>query len=81
MSKRTGHRPRQRTGLATLLVACALSGCLEVNQYPAWADGRYDGKPDALPEQAHFGGDRLAWNAAITNRNHLQNEYGRMDSP
>jgi hypothetical protein len=74
-------RRMYRPGVALALAACALGGCLEINQYPAWADGRYDGKPDDLPEQAHFGGDRLAWNAALTNRNHLQNEYGRMDNP
>lgn len=61
--------------LATTLL---LGGCLEVNQYPAWREGQYDGKPDNLPQQLRFNGDRLAWNAAIDNRNRHQNEYARM---
>lgn len=62
----------------TLTLALAfLGGCLEIDQYPAWKEGEYDGKQDNLPSQAHFSNDRLAWNAAIANRNHLQNEYGR----
>lgn len=61
--------------LATTLL---LTGCLEVDQYPAWREGRYDGKPDDLPQQLRFSGDRLAWNAAIDNRNRHQNEYARM---
>ena len=54
-----------------------LTGCLEVEQHPGWRNGEYDNKPDNLPQQVHFHNDRLAWNAAITNRNHLQNEYER----
>lgn len=69
-----------RLGLA-LAALVALAGCLEVEQYPRWVDGAYDGKPDPLRAQAHFHGDRLAWNAAITNRNHLQNEYLRTEPP
>lgn len=54
-----------------------LAGCLEIDQYPAWRNGEYDNKQDNLPQQAYFHNDRLAWNAAITNRNFLQNEYTR----
>jgi hypothetical protein len=54
-----------------------LAGCLEIEQYPVWRDGAYNNKPDNLPEQTYFHRDRLAWNAAITDRNHLQNEYRR----
>ncbi|WP_298234939.1 hypothetical protein [uncultured Azohydromonas sp.] len=61
--------------LATTLL---LTGCLEVEQYPAWREGHYNGKPDNLPQQLRFNGDRLAWNAAIDNRNRHQNEYARM---
>jgi hypothetical protein len=66
-----------------LLVALIvpLGGCLEVQQHPPWANGEYNGKRDELPQQALYGNDRLAWNAMLANRNHLQNEYGRMDQP
>ncbi|WP_157269651.1 hypothetical protein [Azohydromonas aeria] len=65
---------------ALLLIATALllTGCLEVEQYPAWREGQYDGKTDDLPQQLRFNGDRLAWNAALDNRNRHQNEYARM---
>ena len=63
--------------LLLFLASIALAGCLEVDQYPRYADGAYAGKPDALPPQAHFHGDRLAWNAAIVDRNHRQDEYER----
>lgn len=64
-----------------LALACVavllLGGCLEVEQHPRWVDGAYDGKADSLPQERWYAGDRLAWNAAITDRNHLQNEYRR----
>jgi hypothetical protein len=65
---------------ALLLIATALllTGCLEEDQYPAWREGKYDGKADNLPQQLRFSGDRLAWNAALDNRNRHQNEYARM---
>lgn len=59
------------------LAPLLLAGCLEVEQHPPWRHGAYDGKTDPLQHQTLFHGDRLAWNAAITDRNHLQNEYGR----
>ena len=62
---------------AIVLGAVLLAGCLEVNQYPPWRNGAYAGKPDALPDQRYFHGDALAWTAAITNRNWLQDEYRR----
>lgn len=58
-----------------------LAGCLEVPQYPAWKEGKYAGKVDQMPYQVHFHGDRLAWNAAIQNRNIHQNEYNRARPP
>lgn len=65
--------------LAAALMACALlSGCLEVEQHPPWVHGYYDGKPDNMPSQRHYHGDRMAWGAAIDNRNRRQNEYNRM---
>lgn len=66
-----------KTLVALALAAPLLAGCLEIDQHPGWVRGAYAGKPDNLPEQANFHGDRLAWNAAITNRNHRQNEYNR----
>jgi hypothetical protein len=59
------------------MLALLLCGCLEVDQHPPWVHGEYQGKQDNLPQQTHFHNDRLAWMAAIANRNHLQNEYGR----
>lgn len=56
-----------------LLSACSL----EVEQHPAWLNGEYNGKKDDLPQRGYFHNDRLAWNAAINNRNHLQNEFNR----
>ena len=64
---------RLAAGAVTLLLA----GCLEVEQHPIWRDGQYDNKTDNLPHQTHFHGDRLAWMAVITDRNWLQDEYGR----
>ncbi len=60
------------------LLPLLLTGCLEVAQHPAWRAGKYDGKPDDLPQQAYFSSDRLAWNAVLADRTHLQNEYERM---
>lgn len=67
--------------IAVVALAALLAGCLEVEQYPAWRDGHYDGKPDDLHPDAHFHRDRLAWNAALLNRNQLQDEYGRAPPP
>ena len=70
-----------RTTALRCLAACAaaalLAGCLEVEQHPPWRHGQYDGKPDDLPQQRYFHGDRLAWMAPITDRNWLQDEYPR----
>lgn len=59
------------------LPALLLCGCLEVEQHPRWINGEYDGKTDNLQYQTHFHNDKLAWSAAINDRNHLQNEYRR----
>jgi hypothetical protein len=67
-----------RLRLVPVAAACALlAGCLEVEQHPGWRQGQYDGKPDALPQQRNFHGDRLAWIATVMNRNWLQDEYAR----
>ena len=60
------------------LLALPLTGCLEVEQHPPWTHGYYDGKPDNMASQRNYHGDRLAWNAAIDNRNRRQNEYNQM---
>jgi hypothetical protein len=71
-------KPRRATALLCgAALAALLSGCLEVEQHPVWRNGDYAGKADALPHQARFHGDRLAWNAAITDRTLQQDEYVR----
>lgn len=67
----------KRLMAAVIVLPFVLGGCLEVEQHPPWVRGEYNGKPDNLPEQAYFHNDRLAWNAAIIDRNHDQNEYIR----
>jgi hypothetical protein len=62
---------------AALLVPLSLCGCLEVEQHPPWVHGEYAGKPDNRPFQVLFHNDRLAWFAAIHDRNVKQNEYNR----
>jgi hypothetical protein len=58
-------------------LALALSGCLEVEQHPAWVKGQYAGKTDTRHFQTLFHNDKFSWNAAIVNRNNQQNEYNR----
>ena len=65
-----------RTCLGAVL-AMLLSGCLEVEQHPGWVDGQYAGKPDNRSSQLSFHNDKMAWNAAISNRTLHQNEYNR----
>ena len=59
------------------LLPMLLCACLEVDQNPPYTDGAYAGKRDNLPAQYKFHGDKLAWNAAIADRNLRQNEYNR----
>ena len=59
------------------LLPVLLAGCLEVNQHPAWRHGQYAGKTDDRQFQRLFHNDKLAWFAAISNRNAKQNEYNR----
>ena len=59
------------------LLALLLSGCLEVKQHPGWVDGAYAGKPDNRSDQVKFHNDKMAWYAAISDRNQYQNEYNR----
>jgi PBP1b-binding outer membrane lipoprotein LpoB len=63
--------------ISLLLSLLLLGGCLEVEQHPVWENGTYNGKRDDLAQRAHFHNDKFAWNAAIYNRNGLQNEYQR----
>jgi hypothetical protein len=73
--------PRPRIRNACKLVPAAalllLTGCLEVEQHPPWIAGEYAGKPDDRHYQRRFHHDRLAWWAAIEDRNGHQNEYNR----
>jgi hypothetical protein len=59
------------------MLAMLLSGCLEVEQHPGWVDGAYAGKRDNRSAQVKFHNDKLAWSAAISDRNQRQNEYNR----
>ncbi|HZY18277.1 MAG TPA: hypothetical protein VFE82_07330 [Ramlibacter sp.] len=68
---------RAAVAVSLLCASFALGGCLEVEQHPGWHQGQYDGKRDNLPQQARFAGDRLAWYAAIADRNRRQDEYRR----
>lgn len=58
-------------------ISLMMTACLEVEQHPVWRNGEYDGKRDNMHHQVYYNKDRLAWNAVIMNRNHLQNEYNR----
>lgn len=75
---------RHRDGFSWLKFAAgaglclALSGCLEVEQHPTWVRGEYAGKADNQPYRVHFHNDKLAWNAALSDRTLHQNEYNRM---
>lgn len=60
-----------------LALPLLLTGCLEVDQHPEWIRGEYAGKVDNRHPQTHFHNDRLAWSAAVQNRNQKQNEYNR----
>lgn len=68
----------QRLLLAALALPLLLGGCLEVEQYPQYVDGQYDGKRDNLPEAAYLKGDREGWTARVHERQRPQNEYNRM---
>lgn len=62
---------------ALAAVAAMLSGCLEVQQHPAWVKGAFAGKSDNLPYQVRFHNDKRAWAAAVQDRTRKQNEYLR----
>lgn len=68
---------RRMARLATAVLALLLGGCLEVEQYPTYADGAYAGKKDDLAPARKFGNKRAAWEAAIAARTGNQNEYLR----
>ncbi|MDL2357199.1 MAG: hypothetical protein QFF03_18240 [Pseudomonadota bacterium] len=59
------------------VLALLLAGCLEVEQHPGWVDGAYAGKTDNRSAATSFHNDKLAWRAAIADRNARQNEYNR----
>ncbi|SNT37789.1 hypothetical protein SAMN06265795_1329 [Noviherbaspirillum humi] len=68
---------KSRSYLTMGALSLLLCGCLEVEQHPGWRHGEYNGKKDNMAQQANFQGDRLAWWAAISNRNQKQNEFRR----
>jgi hypothetical protein len=63
--------------LATILVAVSLAGCLEVEQHAPYLHGAYAAQIDSQPQQFAFKGDRAAWEAAITARVQVQDEFRR----
>ena len=63
--------------VAASALALLLSGCLEVDQHPAYADGQYAGKKDNRVADSTFKGDNAAWKKAIVARTSTQNEYNR----
>ena len=63
-------------GLSTML-AMLLGGCLEVDQFPAYAHGEYAGKKDDQAPVRKFGSNQAAWQAAVATRTNYQNEYLR----
>lgn len=63
--------------LAAAVLALLLGGCLEVEQYPAYAYGAYAGKKDDQAPARKFGNNRVAWEGAIAARTGNQNEYLR----
>jgi hypothetical protein len=77
MKARPDPRCWWRLGAAAAL-CLALTGCLEVKQHPAWVRGAYAGKADNQPYRVHFHNDKLAWNAALSDRTQHQNDYNRM---
>ncbi|WP_426193302.1 hypothetical protein [Massilia sp. DWR3-1-1] len=63
--------------VAAALLTVSLTGCLEVDQHPAYADGQYAGKRDNRVADTTFRGDNAAWKKAIVERARTQNEYNR----
>ncbi|OON62436.1 hypothetical protein B0920_02940 [Massilia sp. KIM] len=68
---------KRLTSFCAVLPLLLLAGCLEVDQHPQWLKGEYAGKDDNRHYQVRFHNDRLAWWAAVENRNQKQNEYNR----
>lgn len=80
MSARSGSKRTRAACLGVaVLGATLLSGCLEVAQYPAYADGQYAGKRDNQVADTTYRGDNAAWHQAIVARTATQNEYNRMN--
>jgi hypothetical protein len=71
---------KQRTWIvATALAALAalLTGCISVEQHPAYTNGGYAGKRDNRVAETTFKGDNAAWRKAIDTRTASQNEFNR----
>lgn len=62
---------------AALAASLLLSGCLEVPQHVAYADGGYAGKRDNRVADVGLRGDSAAWRRAIDQRARMQNEFNR----
>ena len=68
----------KRTLMIPAALACLLSGCLEVEQHPPYANGAYAGERDNRAADVSFKGDNAAWKTAVDLRNRGQNEYNRV---
>ncbi len=52
-----------------------VAGCGEKPNVTVYKQGHYQGKPDTQPwDNAHFKGDKVAWESAIKKRTEGQNE-------
>lgn len=60
-------------------VMFGLTACGETPQVVQYKAGSYQGKSDTRPwEGGQFGGNKQAWENALTNRTQNQNEYKRV---
>lgn len=66
-----------RSPALLLALPMLLGGCLEVDQYPAYAHGEYAGKKDDQAPARKFGNNQAAWQSAVETRTGFQNEYLR----
>ncbi|MFL6709556.1 MAG: hypothetical protein ACJ8HI_15245 [Massilia sp.] len=65
------------TWIVGAIMALALTGCISVEQHPAYADGAYAGKRDNRVADVSFKGDNAAWLKAVDARTASQNEFNR----
>jgi hypothetical protein len=65
--------------VALLLAAAGFAGCGEKPTVTVYKQGKYQGKPDAVPWAGQaFNNNQTEWEKAIKARNNGQNEYLRV---